>query len=68
MGLNIFFFLVSSCDLELMSERIEIRSLIHKGEVDKAIQKVKEVCPKVSYIVLKMKIFKTTLKLMIFLI
>jgi hypothetical protein len=43
------FFLVSSCDLELMSERIEIRSLIHKGEVDKAIQKVKEVCPQVRF-------------------
>lgn len=30
-----------------MQERIEIRSLIHKGEIDQAIQKVKEVCPKV---------------------
>jgi len=30
-----------------MSERIEIRSLIHKGEIDKAVAKVKEVSPQV---------------------
>ena len=40
--------LVAPGDIDLMSERIEIRSLIHKGLIDEAIEKIGEVSPKVD--------------------
>ena len=34
-------------DLTFMQERLDIRSMIHDGELDKAIKKVKDIDPKV---------------------
>ena len=36
-------------DLTFMQERLDIRSMIHDGDIDKAIQKVKDLNPKVQY-------------------
>lgn len=35
-------------DLTFMQERLDIRSMIHDGEIDKAILKVKDLNPKVT--------------------
>ncbi len=34
-----------------MQERLDIRSLIHDGRIDEAIQKVKELDPEVEYLI-----------------
>jgi len=40
-------FAVSNMDLTFMQERLDIRSMIHDGDIEKAIQKVKDLDPKV---------------------
>lgn len=40
-------FAVSNMDLTFMQERLDIRSMIHDGDIEKAIQKVKDLDSKV---------------------
>jgi len=38
---------ISNMDLTFMQERLDIRSMIHDGHIEKAIQKVKDLDPKI---------------------